>query len=135
MTMTRDAETTVRQMMEAFLAGDPEAFMSCLDDDIEWNPAEHHPFFTQQYRGKQQVTEALAQIPEVLDGFRFDVQRVLGCGETAVAQLRYQGTVKSTGRSLDLPVAVVFDVRDAKVIGLQEYFDSWAFMYAWETGR
>ncbi len=34
-TTTRAAATTVRQLLDAFLAGDLEAFMSYIDDDIE----------------------------------------------------------------------------------------------------
>jgi hypothetical protein len=39
---TPDAATTVRLVLEAFLTGDVETAMSYVDDDIEWNPAEHH---------------------------------------------------------------------------------------------
>lgn len=42
-TATPDAATTVRRLLEAFLAGD-EAFVSYVDEDFEWNSAEHHPF-------------------------------------------------------------------------------------------
>ena len=37
---TLDAATTVRRLLEAFLAGDLETFTSYTDDDIEWNPAQ-----------------------------------------------------------------------------------------------
>ena len=48
--------------------------------------------------------------------------------------MRYQGTVKSTGRSLDVQAAIVWDVRDGKVIRTQEYMDTWEFMNAWKAG-
>jgi uncharacterized protein len=135
-TTTPDAATIVRLMLEAFLAGDAETFMSYVDDDMEWNSAEHHPFFRQQYRGRQQFAEgAVATVLEVLDGFRFDIQRVLACGEVAVSQLRYRGTVKSTGRSLDVQAAIVWEVRGGKVIRTQEYADTWAFTHAWKGGN
>ena len=50
---TPDAATTVRLLLEAFLTGDVETVMSYVDDDIEWNPAENHPFLTQPMRGRQ----------------------------------------------------------------------------------
>jgi ketosteroid isomerase-like protein len=52
-TATPDAATTVRRLLEAFLAGD-EAFVSYVDEDFEWNSAEHHPFLARQYRGRQE---------------------------------------------------------------------------------
>jgi hypothetical protein len=133
-TTTADAATTVRQLLEAFLAGDVETFMLYIDDEIQWNPAEHHPFLTQQYSGRQQFLGAVATVADVLDGFTFDIQRVLDCGEVAVTQLRYGGKVKSTGRSLDVAVAIVWEVRDGKVVRTQEYMDTWAFMDAWKAG-
>ena len=97
--------------------------------------AEHHPFLTQSYRGRQQFVEGVvAKVAAELEGFRFDVQRVLACGEVAVSQMRYQGTVKSTGRSLDVQAAIIWEIRDGKVIRTQEYMDTWKFMNAWKAG-
>jgi ketosteroid isomerase-like protein len=133
---TPDGATTVRLLLEAFLAGDVETFMSYVDDDIEWNPAQHHPVLTQQYRGREQfLNGAVATVAEMLDGFRFEIQRVLACGELAVSQLQYHGTVKKTGRSLDVPAAIIWDVRDGKVVRAQEYMDTWEFMNAWQIGE
>ena len=81
---TPDATTTVRLLLEAFLTGDVETVMSYVDDDIEWNPAEHHPFLTQPMRGRQQYMNGLATVADVLDGFRLDIQRVHACGDVAV---------------------------------------------------
>jgi ketosteroid isomerase-like protein len=81
-TTTPDSAAIVGLLLEAFLAGDVETFMSYIDEDMEWNPAEHHPFLTQPYRGRQQFLEgAVAKVAAELDGFRFDIQRVLECGE------------------------------------------------------
>ena len=130
-----DSATTVRLLLEAFLAGDVEEFISYVDDDFEWNSAEHHPFLAQQYRGRQEwLNGAVATVAEVMDGFRFDIQRVLGCGDAAVSQLRYGGTVKNTGHSFDVPAAIVWDVRDGKVTRSQEYMDTWQATNAWSAG-
>jgi ketosteroid isomerase-like protein len=72
-TATSDAATIVRRLLEAFLAGDVETFMSYMDDDIELNTAEHHPFLT-QYRGRQQFLDGVGKIAAELDGFRFNTE-------------------------------------------------------------
>ena len=98
---TPDAATTVRRLLEAFLSGDLETFMSCADDDIEWNPAQHNPVIMQQYRGREQfLNGAVATVAEGLDGFRFDIEQVHGCGGVAVTELYYHGTVKEHRTSL-----------------------------------
>lgn len=128
-----DSATTVRLLLEAFLAGDAETFMAYVDDDIELNTAEHHPFLPDRYRGRQGFLDAAGKIAAELDGFRFDIERILGCGDAAVSLLRYRGTVKKTGRSFDLPAAFVWDVRDGKVMRGQEYTDTWAFTNAFSS--
>jgi ketosteroid isomerase-like protein len=81
------------------------------------------------------MTGAVAAVAAELDGFQFDIQQVLPCGNVAVSQLRYRGTVKNTGRSFDVQAAILWEVRDGKVVRAQEYMDTWAFMNAWQTGE
>ena len=71
---TPDAATTVRRLLEAFLSGDMETLMSCADDEIEWNPAQHNPVITRQYRGREQwLNGAVAAVAAGFEGFRFDI--------------------------------------------------------------
>ena len=124
---TPDAATTVRLLLEAFLAGDVETIMSYVDDDIEWNPAQHNPALTQQYRGREQyLNGALAAVAAGFDDFQLDIEQVHACGDVAVTELYYHATVKSNGRPFDVPAAVVWEVRDGKVIRAREYMDTWA---------
>jgi ketosteroid isomerase-like protein len=133
---TPDATTTVRLLLEAFLVGDVETFASYVADDIEWNPAQHNPVLTQQYRGREQfLNGAVATVAAELDGFLFDIERVHACGGVAVTELYYHGTVKSNGRPFDMPAAIVWEVRDGKVVRAREYMDAWAAMNAWQTGE
>ena len=128
---TSDAASTVRLLLEAFLAGDVETFMSYVDDDIEWSPAQHNPVNTQQYRGREQfLNGAVAAVAGQLDGFRYDIEQMHACAAVAVTELYYHGTVKSTGRPFDMPAAIVWEVRDGKVVGAREYMDTWAAMNA-----
>jgi uncharacterized protein len=128
---TLDAATTVRRLLEAFLAGDLETFTSYTDDDIEWNPAQHNPVLTQQYRGREQfMNGAVATTVAKLDDFRFDIEHVHACGDVAVTELYYHGTVKSNGRPFDMPAAIIWEVRDGKVVRAREYMDTWAAMNA-----
>jgi ketosteroid isomerase-like protein len=130
---TADSATTVRRFLEAILAGDVETAMSYVDDDVDMNTAEHHPFLFEQYRGRQGFLDIMTKIADELDGFRIDVQRILGCGDVAVTQLRYQGAVKKTGRRFDVAAAFVWEVRDGRLIRNQEYMDTWAFRNAFQS--
>jgi uncharacterized protein len=76
----------------------------------------------------------VATVAAVLDGFQFDIQRVYACGDVA-AQLYYHGTVKNTGRSFDLQAAILWEVRDGRVVRAQEYMDTWAATNAMQAGE
>ena len=129
-----DSGEIIREFLENFLAGDIEKVVSAVDDDMEWNLAEHHPFLRTQYIGREVfVNELVPSIMDNLDGFRFDIERVLSCDEAAVSQLRYHGTVKSTGRTFDLPAIYVWDLRDGKICRGQEYLDTWQFRAAFDN--
>jgi ketosteroid isomerase-like protein len=128
-----DSEQIVREFLDSFLTGDIEKVLSVVDDDVEWNFAEHHPFLGAQYKGRDALVDVIVPaIMTTLDGFRFDIERVLGSVDAAVSQLRYRGAVKSTGRTLDLPAVLVWDLRDGKVCREQEYVDTWQFRAAFE---
>src|SRR5438874_27677 len=56
-----------------------------------------------------------------------DVQRIVVCGDTVLAEARYPADVKATGKRLDVQVAHVWDFRDGRVVRWQQYTDTWQF--------
>ncbi len=119
----------VRGAYEAFARGDVPAVLEALDENVEWNEAEHHAYWPGgPLIGRQAVLEGvLARIPEDFDNFTVDLQRVVGCGEAVLVEARYRATVKQTGKSLDALVAHVWDFRDGKAVRWQQYTDTWQF--------
>ena len=75
---------------------------------------------------------AVATVAAELDGFRFDIEQVHACAGVAVTELDDHATVKSNGRPFDMPAAIVWEVRDGKVVRAREYMDTWAAMNAWQ---
>jgi uncharacterized protein len=117
----------VRGAYAAFAAGDVPAVLQLLDPNVEWYEAEHNPYSPgKAFVGPQAVLEGVvARIPQDFDGFRIDVQRLVGCGETVLAECRYGGTAKATGEPFDLQAAHIWDFRDGKVVRWQQYLDTW----------
>jgi uncharacterized protein len=122
-----DSVELVRGMYEAFAAGDVNAVLEAQDENVEWYVAEHSPYHPgKAFVGRQAVLEGvLARIPQDFEGFRIEVRRVVGCGETVVAENRYHATGRATGMPLDIQVAHVWDIRDGKVVRWQQYLDTW----------
>ena len=100
--------------------------LSDVESRIEWREAEHFPYWTgAPFVGPQAVVNGvLARIPQDSDGFRIDVGRIVGAGDTVLVEARYRGTSKATGKPLDAQVAHVWDVRGGKVVRFQQYVDT-----------
>jgi hypothetical protein len=122
-----DNVAVIRGVYEAFAKGDVPAVLEALDPAIEWNEAEHFPYWSPQpFKGPQAVVAGVfARIPSDFDGFRVDVHRIAGAGDTVLAEARYRGIAKRTGQALDAQVAHVWDLRNGKAIRFQQYVDTW----------
>lgn len=120
-------DAIVKGLYEAIAKGDLDTVLGALDEQVEWNEAEHAPYWPgKAFMGPQAVAEGVfARIPQDFDDFRIDVQRIVGLGETVLAEVRYHGTVKATGRNLDAQVAHVWDFRAGKCVRWQQYADTW----------
>ena len=122
----------IQSAYEAFAKGDVAAVLALLHEKVEWNEAEHITYWPGgPFVGPQAVLQGVfARIPQDFDGFRVDVRRIVGCGETVLVEARYRATVKATGKPLDAQVAHVWDFRDGKVVRWQQYSDTWQFAQA-----
>jgi ketosteroid isomerase-like protein len=119
----------VRGAYEALARGDIDSMLGILDENIEWNEAEHVTYWPGgPFVGPQAILHGvIARIPQDFDGFTIDVERIVGCGDTVLVEARYRATVIATGKPLDAEVAHIWDFRDGKVVRWQQYTDTWQF--------
>jgi ketosteroid isomerase-like protein len=125
-----DNVTTVEKLYADFASGDMAAVLAAFDDHIEWRNAEGHPYLDAAPTtvGPQEVVDhVFARIPQDFDGFTVQLHRIVGLGDTVLAEGRYAGTGKATGLPLDAQVANVWDFVDGKVVRWQEYVDPTRF--------
>jgi uncharacterized protein len=127
-----DNVKVVRDADEAFAKGDVAGVLGVLDGKVEWSEAEHMMYWPGgPFVGPQAVLEGVfARIPKDFDGFRVDVQRIVGCGDTVLVEARYRATARASGKRIDAQVAHVWDFRDGKVVRWQQYTDTWQFAQA-----
>jgi len=124
-----DNVALVRSAYEAFAKGDVQTVLGLLADKIEWHEAEHVTYWPGgPFVGPKAVLEGVfARIPQDFDGFKVDVRRIVGAGDTVLVEARYRATAKATRKPLDVQVAHVWDFRDGKVVRWQQYTDTWQF--------
>ncbi len=118
----------VKSVYGAFDRGDVPAVLGAFADDIEWVEAEGMP-----YGGVYHGPDAVAQnvfgpITEDIDGFTLIRERFIASGQEVAAVVRYTGTGKASGKTLDVPAVHVWEIKDGKLGRFQQYIDT--VMYA-----
>jgi hypothetical protein len=101
--------------------------LGAFSPDIEWYEAEGMP-----YGGLHRGPEAVAQnvfgpLAEDVEGFAVTPEELIASGDTVAAVVRYTGTGKETGKTLDLPVVHVWDVQDGKIARFRQFVDTVRF--------
>lgn len=120
---------TIKSMYDAFAKGDIPTIVGVMDPKVEWNEAEGILYDQgKPYVGPDEVLQGVfARLAEEWDGFTVTPSNIIDGGDTIVAEARYRGTFKATGKALDAQVAHVFDLRDGKVTRFQQYTDTRQF--------
>jgi ketosteroid isomerase-like protein len=122
-----DNVAIIRTVYDAFAKGDVPTVLGLFDPKIQWSEAEHFPYWTgTPFVGADAIVQGLfARLGQDFDGFRVEVRRIVGAGDTVLAEVRYKGTGKATKTPLDAQAAHVWDVRDGKIVRFQQYVDTW----------
>jgi len=114
----------IRGLYEAFAAGDIPTVMGALDENISWTEAEGFPYGG-TYVGPVAVAEnVFIKLGTEWDGFAVVPERIVDGGETIVGLGNYSGTFKETGKSMKVPFAHVWDIRDGKVVKFVQHTDT-----------
>jgi ketosteroid isomerase-like protein len=122
------AENTaiVQDMYAAFGRGDIDALLAGCADDIVWQgvygTGPQVPFSGER-RGKAAVAEFFKLVGENEQFSNFEPQQFVATGDTVVALGHYTATTP-VGKQFDGDWAMVFHLRDGKVVEFKEFCDS-----------
>ncbi len=117
----------VKGVYEAFARGDVPAVLGAFTDDIEWYEAEGMPYGGLHRGGEAVAQNVFGPISNDVEGFAVIPEEFIGSDGTVAAVVRYTGTGKATGKTLDLPVVHVWDIRDGKLTRFRQFIDTVKF--------
>lgn len=122
-----DNVAIIRKVYEAFEKGDVPTVLGLFDEKIAWSEAEHFPYWTgAPFVGGDAIVQGVfARLGQDFDGFRVEVTRIVGGGDTVLSEVRYKGTAKATKKPVDAQAAHVWDLRNGKIVRFQQYVDTW----------
>ncbi len=119
--------TVVDNLYKAFAKGDIPAVLGAMDAKIVWNEAESNALADgNPYIGPNAVLNGVfVRLGAMYDGFKLKNIKLHEMSNNQVlATLRYDATVKATGKKIDAQVAHLWTLKDGKVIAFQQYVDT-----------
>lgn len=103
---------------------DVPGMLQDFDPAIRWVEAAGFPYAGTYCGPAAVVQNVLARIGQEWTGFAFHLERLLDSGDTVVAIGSYSGLFRATGRAIDVRTAHVWQVRDGRIIALEQFTDT-----------
>jgi ketosteroid isomerase-like protein len=134
-----DNVAVVQQGFADFGAGNLDALIERFDENITWEtpfPPEIVPY-SGRLDGKTKVREFFEDLARTTQFDSFRPEQFVASEDKVVALGSYQATIRETGKSAASDFAMVFTVRNGKVVAFKEYADTHAMVAAWshDEGR
>ena len=112
----RDPETVVRDFCAAWSRRDIAELLGYFTDD-----AVYHNIPLAPVSGKDGIREVLNLFVPPAETIEFEMLKVAARGDVVFTERVDRFTM--AGRTIELPVAGVFEVRDGKIAAWRDYFD------------
>ena len=122
--MSRENVETVRASWRALADGGLDALTEFWDPEIDWRAIEGAPDDVGEMRGREAVRRYLQDWVDTFDGLTVVAEELLELDDRrVVAVLRVSGRAKLSGIETELRLAVVYSLRDGKIVRGREYID------------
>jgi uncharacterized protein len=112
----------VRRMYDAYVTGDFEESLTCLDSEIEFStPAEEPGGGT--YQGHRGVIEAMTKWTGAWEEYRVEVEDLVDLDDHVLAAIRQRGRGRGSGVEVENQVFQLWTLRNGKVVQARMYYD------------
>jgi ketosteroid isomerase-like protein len=114
----------VRGQLKAFADGGLDAMAEFWDEDINWRAIENAPDDVGEMQGPEAVRRYLGEWVAMFDNLTVVPEELLDVDEDRVIAVQHvTGRAKASGVETELRLAVVYTVRDGKIVRGREYID------------
>jgi ketosteroid isomerase-like protein len=121
--MSRSPQEVVRLRTEAFNAKDVDAYLALSDPDVVYDQPRELPGAA-TYRGHEGIRDYFANLEHAWESATAEIEELIDAGEDVVISIghtSYRG--RASGVVLDNPFAIVWTIRDGRVVRGEFYFD------------
>ena len=117
---------TLRAITGAYLQGDLGPLMAIASDDIVWDSNARRSLFRfgGVFKGRVGLQEALSLIASEFAMLKYDVQEIVGDGDTVWALSDVILSEHKTGKRASFRLANRWQFKDGKLVQFTEFFDT-----------
>jgi ketosteroid isomerase-like protein len=122
--MSEENVEIVRRSWQAFVDGGLDALTEYLDPEINWRAIEGAPDDVGEMHGKNAVRRYLQDWLDTFEGITSVPTELIDAGDDlVVAALHVTGRARLSGIETELRYAVVYTVRNGRIVRGREYAD------------
>jgi ketosteroid isomerase-like protein len=121
--MSQATVEMARRANDAFNRRDVDAFMECVTSDIEFTAAMSGTVAGGSLRGREGIEALFADIRDTWEEHRMVIEEIRDLGERVLGLGRLEGRGKASGVSVDVPFAIIGDLRGGKMWRGRTYLD------------
>jgi ketosteroid isomerase-like protein len=121
--MSQENVEVVRRMLQASADGGLDAAAEFWDTQIDWRAAEGAPDDAGPISGVDAMRAYAQDWLDDFDELRVEAEELIDAGEQVVAVQRISGRAKASGIETDLRYAVVYTIRNGKIVRGREYWE------------
>jgi ketosteroid isomerase-like protein len=115
----------VQQVYANFKAGNIQALVDQMTDDVVWQlPEIKNVAIAGKRTGREAVTDFFATVARDQDVIEFEPREIVAQNDKVVSLGHYKWRVKATGREFASDFVHIFTIRDGRIAGFREHFDS-----------
>jgi ketosteroid isomerase-like protein len=120
--MSRENVEIVRRLWQAFVDGGLDALMEYFDREVNWRAMEGAPDDVGEMNGRDAVRRYLQDWLDTFEDITSVPVELLDCGDDhVVATIHVTGRARLSGIETELRYAVVYTIRDGKIVRGREY--------------
>ena len=121
--MSAENVAVVRRFYEVYNARDEAALSSLISEEFQFQSA-FVGVEGRVYEGPAGFSRYFADLSEAWEYFWLELEDVRDAGgDRVLGLMQVHGRGKASGAEIDPTIAAVFQLRDAKVVGLQTFMD------------
>lgn len=116
----------ISQAYDYFKQGDIESLLEMMTEDVEWETPkiDNVPFATGKIQGKDDVANFFAVVGQHEELVEFQPLEFIAEGAMITARINYVSKIKSNGKQYETMLFHLFTIRNGKIAGFYEMFDT-----------